>query len=137
MPEESTCGQGLAQHAELPLLMGELMDSIADNLSAHLPGLVPSDENSQQEKQVYEHLAARVREAGAMLHAISTEMAGHQDMPMGEHDLQALSSGDVIDALDRMTRVEAQLVARVQEQLTEHQAILDAIRTDRGDFGPP
>ena len=131
MPEESTCGQGLAQHAELPLLMGELMDSVADNLSAHLPGLVPSDENSQQEKQVYEHLAARLREAGAMLHAISTEMAGYQDMPMGEHDLQALSSGDAIDALNRMTRVEAQLVARVQELLTEHQAILDAIRTDR------
>jgi hypothetical protein len=131
MPEEPTCGQGLAQHAELPLLMGELVGSVADNLSAHLPGLVASDENSQHEKHVYEHLAARLREAGAMLHAIGTEMAGQRDMPMGEHDLQALSSGEPIDALQRMTRVEAQLVARVQEQLTEHQAILDATRSDR------
>ena len=36
MAEEPTCGQGLAQHADLPLLIGELMGSVADNLSAHL-----------------------------------------------------------------------------------------------------
>ena len=76
MPEEPTCGQGLAEHAELPLLLGELMGSGADNLQAHLPGLVSSDVNSQNEKHVYEHLATRLREAGALLHAIGTEMAG-------------------------------------------------------------
>ena len=51
-------------------------------------------------------------------------------MPMGDHDLQALSSGEAIDALERMTRVEAQLVARVHEALTEHQAMLEAVRSD-------
>ena len=66
-----------------------------------------------------------------MLHAIGTEMAGHRDMPMGEHDPQALSSGDAVDALQRMTDVEAQLVARVQELLTEHQAALDAVRAEQ------
>ena len=131
MPEDPTCGEGLAQHAELPLLTAELMGSVAENLNAHLPGLVSSDENSQHEKHVYENLAARLRKAEAMLHALGTEMAGHQDMPMGEHDLHALSSGDAIDALTRLSRVEEQLVARVQEQLTEHQAILDTIRSDR------
>ena len=64
MPDEPTCGEGLAHHAELPLLMGELIGSIADNLSAHIPGLVPSDENSQHEKHVYEHLAARLAKLG-------------------------------------------------------------------------
>ena len=131
MPEQTSCGEGLAQHAELPLLMGELIASVADNLSAHLPGLVTSDENSAHEQHVYEQLAARLREAGATLHAIGTEMAAHKDMPMGEHDVQALSSGEAIDALRHMTRVEAQLVARVQEQLAEHQAMLDGMRSDR------
>ena len=130
MSDEPTCGQGLAEHSELPLLMGDLVQSVADNLRAHLPGLVASDVNSQHEKHVYEHLAARFREAGALLHAIGTEMAGHQDLPMGEHDLQALSSGEAIEALERMTRVEARLVARLQDQLTEHQAMLDTIRSD-------
>jgi hypothetical protein len=133
MPEAQTCGQGLAQHAELPLLVGELMGSVADNLNAHLPGLVSTDENSEHEKRVYEHLAARLREAAAMLHAIGTEMAGQRDMPMGEHDLEALSSGEVLDALERMTRVEAQLLARVQKALTEHQSILDGIRSDTSE----
>ena len=130
MPEEPTCGQGLAEHAELPLLMGELMGSVADNLQAHLPGLVSSDVNSQHEKHVYEHLATRLREAGALLHAIGTEMAGHQDMPMGEHDPRALSSHQAIEALERMSRVEARFVARVQDQLTEHQAMLDTVHSD-------
>jgi hypothetical protein len=67
-----------------------------------------------------------------MLHAIGAEMAGHQEMPMGEHDLQALSSVEVVDALEGMIRVESQLIARVQQQLTEHRAILDAIRPDQG-----
>ena len=131
MAEEPTCGQGLAQHAELPLLVGELMGAVADNLGAHLPGLVASDENTQREKRVYEDLVTRHREAAAMLHAIGAEMAGHRDMPMGDHDLQALSSGEVVDALEGMIRVESRLIARVQQQLTEHRAILDAIRSDQ------
>ena len=94
MAEEPTCGQGLAQHAELPLLVGDLMGAVADNLGAHLPGLVPSDEDSQHEKRVYENLMTRHREAAAMLRAIGAEMAGHREMPMGDHDLRALSSGD-------------------------------------------
>jgi hypothetical protein len=130
MAEEPTCGEGLALHAELPLLTGKLMSSVADNLSAHLPGLVSSDENSQHEKRVYEQLVTRHREAAAMLHAVGAEMAGHRDMPRGDHDLQALSSGEVVDALEGMIRVESQLVVRIQQQLTEHRTILDAIRSD-------
>ena len=33
-----TCGQGLARHAELPQLFAELMESVAANLRAHIPG---------------------------------------------------------------------------------------------------
>ena len=129
MAEEPTCGQGLAQHAKLPQLIGELMNSVADNLCAHLPGLVSSDADSHHEKRVYEQLAARHREAAALLQAIGTEMAEQQDMPMGEHDLEAMSPSDVTDALEGMIRAEAQLAALVQQQLTEHQTILDAMRS--------
>jgi hypothetical protein len=105
------------------------MNSVADNLCAHLPGLVPSDADSQHEKRVYEQLAARHREAAAMLQAIGTEMAEQRDMPMGEHDVHAVSPTDVTDALEGMVRAEAQLVALVQQQLTQHQAILDGMRS--------
>lgn len=32
MTDEPTCGQGLAQHAELPQLTGELLRAVAENL---------------------------------------------------------------------------------------------------------
>lgn len=32
MTDEQTCGQGLAQHAELPQLTGELLRAVAENL---------------------------------------------------------------------------------------------------------
>lgn len=124
MTDEPTCGQGLAQHAALPRLVGAVLDSVADNLVAHLPGLVSSDPDSRREKRVYEQLAERHREAAAMLDALGEEMAGHQDMPMGAHDLEALSSRPATEALARMVRAETELVALVEQQLAEHQAML-------------
>lgn len=127
MTEESTCGQGLAQTAVVPQLIGDLMNAVADNLVAHLPMLVAGDEASQHERRVYEHLAGRHRDAAAMLQAIATEMATHQDMPLGQHDFEAMSRGDVVDALESMVRAEAQLVERLERHLAEHRAMVDAM----------
>jgi hypothetical protein len=127
MADEPTCGQGLARHALLPQLIGELMESVADNLSAHLLALASSDANSQREKRVYDQLAASHREAAATLQAIGTEMAAQQNLPMGEHDVSAMSPSEASDALERVIRAETQLVAHLQRQLSEHQAILDAM----------
>jgi hypothetical protein len=128
MRDEQTCGQGLAQHAELPQLFADLMESVADNLRAHVPGLVPTDANSRHEKRVYEELEVRHREAAAMLRAIGAEMAEQEDMAMGEHDLAVMSSPEVTAALEAMTRIEGKLVAVVQQNLRKHQAMLDAMR---------
>jgi hypothetical protein len=67
MTAEPTCGQGLAEHATLPRLAGALLDAVADNLAAHLPGLIANDPDSQREKRVYEQLAARHRDVAARL----------------------------------------------------------------------
>jgi len=56
-------------------------------------------------------------------------MARQRDMPMGQHELQAMSRRDVIDALEGMIRAEAQLVAQLQQHLAEHQAMVDAMRS--------
>lgn len=127
MTEESTCGQGLAQTAAVPQLIGDLMNAIADNLVAHLPMLVAEDEATQQERRVYEHLARRHRDAAAMLQAIATEMAKQQDMRPGQHDLEAMSWVDVVDALESMVGAEAQLVERLEQHLAEHRAMVDAM----------
>jgi hypothetical protein len=111
MTEESTCGQGLAQTALVPQLIGDLMNAVADNLIAHLPMLVADDETSQHERRVYEHLAGRHRDAAAMLQAIATEMATHRDMRMGQHDFEAMSRGDLVAALESMISSDSRTYA--------------------------
>jgi hypothetical protein len=129
MADEPTCGQGLARHAELPRLMGHVMNAVADNLSAHLSALVSGDELVQDERRVYERLTATHRTAAEMLQAIGGEMARCNELPMGEHDIQAMSPAHVTDALEAMVRAEARLATRLQDQLTEHQAMLDSMRS--------
>jgi hypothetical protein len=51
-------------------------------------------------------------------------MAGYQDLPMGAHDLDALSSPPVTEALARMIRAETELLALVTQQLEQRKAIL-------------
>jgi hypothetical protein len=128
MTEESTCGQGLAQTALVPQLIGDLMNAVADNLSAHLPMLVAGDEASQHERRVFELLAGSYRDAAGMLHTIATEMATHQDMRMGQHDFEAMSPGDVMEALESLISAEAQLVEQLEQHLAEHRAMVDAMR---------
>jgi hypothetical protein len=53
-------------------------------------------------------------------------MAGHESMPMGEHDLEGMSSREVTDALEAMVRAEERLIAQVQRYLAEHKAMLDS-----------
>lgn len=127
MTEGSTCGQGLAHTAVVPQLIGDLMNAVADNLVAHVPMLAAGDEATQHERRVYEHLAGRHRDAAAMLQAIAKEMATHQDMPLGQHDFEAMSQAEMVDALQSMVKVEAQLVERLKQHLAEHRAMLDAM----------
>jgi hypothetical protein len=127
MTEEPTCGQGLAEHAPLPRLFGALLDAVADNLDAHLPGLVANDPDTQREKRVYEQLAAQHRGVATRLCALGEEMAGCQDLPMGAHDLGALSSQPATEALARMIRAETDLLALLTQQLEQHRVILNGM----------
>jgi hypothetical protein len=127
MTEEPTCGQGLAEHAALPRRVGALLDAVADNLDAHLPALTANDPDTQREKLVYEQLAAQHRDAATRLGAVGEKMAGSRDLPMGAHDLGALSSQPVIEALARMTRAETDLRALLTQQLEQHRRILNGM----------
>ena len=127
MTEEPTCGQGLAEHAVLPQLIAAVMDAVADNLIAHLPMLVASDEDTQRERRIYEQLSRRHREAAAMLRAIAMEMAERRDMRMGQHDLEAMSRDEVRNALEEMIGAEGQLLTWLEQQMAEHQAMVDAL----------
>lgn len=60
-----------------------------------------------------------------MLTAIGDEMAACRDLPMGDHDLEALSQPPVTEALTRMIAAETELVTVLDQQLVQHSAMLD------------
>lgn len=127
MANEPTCGEGLAEHAAVPQVVAELLRAVSDNLVAHLTMLAGDDDETQREAQVYERLSERHREAAATLDALATEMADQVDLPMGEHDFEAMSLGDMRVALERLIAAESILIGHLERQLDEHRSMIEAM----------
>jgi hypothetical protein len=121
--EQPTCGQGLAENAPLPAKLAELTAALAENLEAHLPTLELDDEHSRREHEVYQELARRHRDAAAQLAAAAGQMAAQRDLPMGRHDLRAVSP-EVAEAFQRFVDRKQELLALLQRQLEEDRRML-------------
>jgi hypothetical protein len=124
MTDEPTCGKGLAQHASLPALLGQLTAAVADVLEHHTTGLDTSDPNSARERDVYQKLVQEHRETAAQLAATSERMTAARDMPMGAHNIDALSDPA---AFKRLVEREEQLVQLLQTRLEQDRAMLAAM----------
>jgi hypothetical protein len=109
MTDQPTCGQGLAEHAVLPRAAGTLLETMADNLEAHLETLDLSDGNARRERDACIHLAAEHRRIAARLQDVADEMASYRDLPMGRHDEQALASPPVREAFARFSAAQREL----------------------------
>ncbi|HEV8654449.1 MAG TPA: hypothetical protein VGR85_02930 [Candidatus Limnocylindria bacterium] len=86
MPEQLTCGRGLAQNAALPAKFADVIDAVGDNLAEHMTALDQRDPAARVERGAYASLLTKHRAAGAQLRAIAQEMAGYRNMPMAPHD---------------------------------------------------
>jgi hypothetical protein len=127
-PNQPTCGQGLAHHAQLPSKLAELIASLAENLELHMQTLDLNDESARAEHDVYAKLAADNRRLSAQLRATGEEMAAQRDLPMGRHDPQALSSPKLVGAFETFARLERQLLALLQERVEENERMLAQMR---------
>ena len=113
MEKTHSCGQGLAEHAAIPTLAGELIDALAENLELHMTSL-GDDVNARREYDVYASLAAQHRQVGAGLRAVGAEMASYRDLPMGAHDVAVLSTPSAAAAFERYVVARRQLQAALQ-----------------------
>jgi hypothetical protein len=129
--DQPTCGQGLAERSTLPAKLGELAASLADNLEIHTRALDPGDENAKRELAVYHGLVQEHRAIAVQLATVGEEMAGYRDLPMAEHDPEAMSSPEVVTAFERYMKVVQELLTLLQEQVEEDQAILAEMRASR------
>jgi hypothetical protein len=128
MAGQPTCGQGLAARSALQAKLGELAASLADNLEVHTRSLDRSDENARTELAVYQRLVQANQAIAGQLGTVGEEMAGYRDLPMGKHDLEAMSSTSVVTAFERYVNVEHELLALLRERVEDDRTILAEMR---------
>jgi hypothetical protein len=119
MAEQPTCGQGLAANSTLIAKLGAMTNAMADNLEVHMRALDPHDESARREYAVYRRFAEEQRRGAAGLLAIAGEMAAARDLPMGRHDLQAMSSPAVAEAFQGFVTAERELLALLEGRLEQ------------------
>jgi septal ring factor EnvC (AmiA/AmiB activator) len=126
MDDQPTCGQGLAEHSELPAKVSELMAATAANLEAHQKTLDLSDENSRKELDAYVALAREHRSLADQLRATAQRMAAYRDLPMGRHDERALADPRLVAAFAKYVKVEQELLAQLRRAVERDQQMLAA-----------
>lgn len=127
MPDEPTCGRGLAEHSVFPAKLAELMAAVAEVLETHRRALDASDESSRAEDQAYRKLTKEHRESAESLRSIGEQMAGYGDLPMGRHDEEAMASPAFLETFRQFVKVEEELLAILKARVEKHQEMLGAM----------
>lgn len=127
--EQPTCGKGLAENSVLPMMLGNLIAAMAENLEAHKKALDLADPNSRVEYSAYESLIGELQQIAAQLQATANEMLGYRDLPMGKHDEIAMRRPDVRTVFEKFV-VQKQEVWTLLQQTAERDAqLLEMMRT--------
>jgi hypothetical protein len=137
MPEQNTCGQGLAEHSLLHFKLGELTEAMARQLELHTKALVLEDENARNEHSAYQGLVQKHQDVATSLQTLGEVMAGYRDLPEGKHDMQVMRSRELVTAFEDLVQVEQELLTLLDKQVGEHQQMLgvmvDAARSDEAE----
>jgi hypothetical protein len=133
--DEPTCGKGLAHNAALPAALATVAGRMARNLEVHMGALVRSDEASEREYAVYDGVAQRLRSACAALDAAAEEMTAARDLPMGRHDMGAMTRPEVLEAFEAHVRAEDDLRGLLEARADANGQMLAAMRGAIGGRG--
>jgi hypothetical protein len=130
--EQQTCGQGLAENAVVPGALAGVAGRLAGNLELHMRALDRDDPAAAREHDVYERVARSLRSAAADLQAASTDMAAASELPMGAHDMAAITTPDVLVAFERYVEAEDELHALLGARREALEQMLAAMRQATG-----
>src|SRR5688572_21862671 len=67
--------------------------------------LEDEDEDAKQEYEAYVKLVEQHRRIATELHSLSEQMASYRRLPMGRHDLEALSAPETVDVFERLVKL--------------------------------
>jgi hypothetical protein len=126
--EPSTCGQGLAANAALPAALARVAEAMAGMLERHMTALDPGDPDAAAEHAVYGDLAATQRRAAGELSAAAERMDAQRDLPMGPHDMAAVTHPATAEAFQALVDAKRHLLALLRDTADEDDAMLGMMR---------
>ena len=123
--EQWTCGKGLAAGADLPDKLAALIAARADVLKRHTRALDPSEPSGRAELDAYAELAGLHRDAASALAHLASRMAAARDLPMAQHDMQAMADpAGQMEAFRRFVAAERELLGLLRTKLEQDEAML-------------
>jgi hypothetical protein len=128
MSEPSTCGQGLAENAALPAALARVTEALAGILEQHTIALEMTDPRSAAEHAVYGELAAAHRRIADQLRAVADSMDAQRDLPMGPHDMAALTHPATMQAFQTFVGAKRNLLSLLRDTADEDDAMLEMMR---------
>jgi hypothetical protein len=124
LADPATCGQGLAEHSRLPLLLAGLFDNSAENLEVHVDALDLADEHARTERDIWIQVASEHRSIAGQLRATAESMAEQRSLPTARHDAEEMSSPRVVTAFQRFLAAEEAVAALLAEWIEHDRAML-------------
>ncbi len=120
----------------MPAALAAVAAGLAQNLQVHTRVLDPGDVAGVQERGVYERVAHHLRGAAADLRVAAAEVAVAADLPMGAHDMAALTTAEVLRAFAGHVAAEEDLRRLLEARRGDDEQMLTAIRGEAGSLGP-
>ena len=119
-----TCGRGLAEHAVVPAKLAELTGALGRVLELHMAALDLGDPASREECAAYEELSGAYRAIAGELSAVARRMAGYRHLPMGRHDMAAMTAPANAEAFAGYVRIESELAELLEQRLKMDRAMV-------------
>jgi hypothetical protein len=114
--DEVTCGQELAQDAEVPELLGALWEHVATNMVVHAKWVGTATPEAAAEHDCLTHVAREYRNIAAAAERAAAIMRSMADQPAAPHDPSRADRA----AQARFIRRKIELQLELADLLTRH-----------------
>jgi hypothetical protein len=114
--EEKTCGEKLADRAEVPEVLAELCQLVADNMLIHAKWVGTSTPQAAAEHDALSHIAREYRTMAAAAERAAAIMQSQHGLPTAPHDHSRLDR----PAQARILRRQLELQRRLADLLVSH-----------------
>jgi hypothetical protein len=125
--DDWTCGKGLAASAVLPERVAKAMAAMAEVLDVHMEALDLEDDASRQEHEAYRRVAHQLDQIASRLDATAQVMAAYRDLPMGRHDMEAMTRPRVRERFAAFVGRKQELLTLLQESEESDRQMLDTM----------